>query len=178
MVRSVHITDQLRGVRDVASWHEDRSGDRGGGQRPAFLEGIRLLDITGALAGPYCTTILGDLGAEVIKVEPVEGDALRRRLVGPERLSLPFDLVHRGKRSLAVDIVQHFLPVTFAQYKSLLHLYYCRNTARPQQRARIMTGSMTARRAGWSSSRFTARLVKPYSSPVSIRPNWIGERGQ
>lgn len=88
----------------MACWHEDGSGDRNEGQRPAFLEGIRLLDITGALAGPYCTTILGDLGAEVIKVEPVEGDALRRRLVGPERLSLPFDLVHRGKRSLAVDI--------------------------------------------------------------------------
>lgn len=71
---------------------------------PAFLSGVRVLDITGALAGPYCTTVLSDLGAEVIKVEPVDGDALRRRLVGPERESLPFDLVHRGKDSLAVDI--------------------------------------------------------------------------
>lgn len=88
----------------MASQTVGGSCDCQGRQPPAFLEGVRLLDITGALAGPYCTTILGDLGAEVIKVEPVEGDGLRRRLVGPERLSIPFDLVHRGKRSLAVDI--------------------------------------------------------------------------
>jgi len=69
-----------------------------------FLSGVRVLDITGALAGPYCTTILSDLGAEVIKVEPVDGDSLRRRRVGPELRPLPFDLIHRGKRSFAVDI--------------------------------------------------------------------------
>ncbi|WP_063630385.1 CaiB/BaiF CoA transferase family protein [Amycolatopsis thermoflava] len=69
-----------------------------------FLSGVRVLDITGALAGPYCTTILSDLGAEVIKVEPVDGDSLRRRLVGPEQRPLPFDLIHRDKRSFAVDI--------------------------------------------------------------------------
>ncbi len=69
-----------------------------------FLNGVRVLDITGALAGPYCTTILSDLGAEVIKVEPVEGDSLRRRLVGDQKVPLPFDLIHRNKRSIAVDI--------------------------------------------------------------------------
>ncbi|GAA2897926.1 CoA transferase [Pseudonocardia halophobica] len=69
-----------------------------------FLSGVRVLDVTGALAGPYCTTILSDLGAEVIKVEPVEGDSLRRRLVGDEQVPLPFDLIHRNKRSIAVDI--------------------------------------------------------------------------
>jgi crotonobetainyl-CoA:carnitine CoA-transferase CaiB-like acyl-CoA transferase len=69
-----------------------------------FLDGVRVLDITGALAGPYCTTVLSDLGAEVIKVEPVDGDSLRRRLVGPDRQPLPFDLIHRNKRSIAVDI--------------------------------------------------------------------------
>ena len=79
---------------------------RAGGDLPAFLDGVRLLDITGALAGPYCTTILADLGAEVIKVEPVDGDSMRRRLVGAEGegVPLPFDLIHRGKRSLAIDI--------------------------------------------------------------------------
>lgn len=71
---------------------------------PHFLSGVRVLDITGALAGPYCTTILSDLGADVIKIEPTDGDSLRRRLVGPEQKSLPFDLIHRNKRSLAVNI--------------------------------------------------------------------------
>ncbi|MFE7441034.1 CaiB/BaiF CoA transferase family protein [Streptomyces chartreusis] len=77
-----------------------------GTPKPSFLGGVRVLEITGALAGPYCTTILADLGAEVIKVEPVDGDNLRRRVVGPQRRPLPFDLVHRGKGSLAVDIKQ------------------------------------------------------------------------
>jgi crotonobetainyl-CoA:carnitine CoA-transferase CaiB-like acyl-CoA transferase len=69
-----------------------------------FLEGVRVLDVTGALAGPYCTMILSDLGAEVIKIEPVAGDAMRRRLLGPDRAPLPFGMVHRGKGSLAVDL--------------------------------------------------------------------------
>ncbi|MBB5135620.1 crotonobetainyl-CoA:carnitine CoA-transferase CaiB-like acyl-CoA transferase [Thermocatellispora tengchongensis] len=80
------------------------SGPGGSSAGARFLGGVRVLDITGALAGPYCTTILSDLGAEVIKVEPVEGDSLRRRLVGPEQRPLPFDLIHRNKRSIAVDI--------------------------------------------------------------------------
>jgi crotonobetainyl-CoA:carnitine CoA-transferase CaiB-like acyl-CoA transferase len=69
-----------------------------------FLQGVRVLDVTGALAGPYCTTILSDLGAEVLKIEPVSGDSMRARRMGPDRKPLPFDLVHRDKRSLAVDM--------------------------------------------------------------------------
>ncbi|WP_375002137.1 CaiB/BaiF CoA transferase family protein [Aeromicrobium sp. CTD01-1L150] len=82
----------------------DATSPTGSAADQHFLRGVRVLDITGALAGPYCTTILSDLGAEVIKIEPVDGDSLRRRLVGPEQRPLPFDLIHRNKRSLAVDI--------------------------------------------------------------------------
>ncbi|MCW8378729.1 CaiB/BaiF CoA transferase family protein [Streptomyces justiciae] len=74
------------------------------GRGPAFLQGVRVLDVTGALAGPYCTTILSDLGADVLKIEPVRGDTMRGRRMGPDRRPLPFDLIHRDKRSLAVDL--------------------------------------------------------------------------
>jgi crotonobetainyl-CoA:carnitine CoA-transferase CaiB-like acyl-CoA transferase len=65
---------------------------------------VRVLDVTGALAGPYCTTILSDLGADVLKIEPVTGDRMRARRMGPDRRPLPFDLIHRDKGSLAVDL--------------------------------------------------------------------------
>ena len=65
-----------------------------------------MLDLTQVLAGPYCTMILGDLGADVVKVErPGEGDGSRRwgpPFVGGE--SAYFMQVNRNKRSIAVDL--------------------------------------------------------------------------
>jgi crotonobetainyl-CoA:carnitine CoA-transferase CaiB-like acyl-CoA transferase len=70
------------------------------------LEGIRVIDLTEALAGPYCTMILGDLGADVIKVErPGVGDQSRKwgpPFIGAE--SAYFLSVNRNKRSVEIDI--------------------------------------------------------------------------
>lgn len=68
------------------------------------LEGMKVLDLTRVLAGPYCTALLADLGAEVIKLEPARGDDYRH--IGPflEGDSALFHLNNRGKRSIALNL--------------------------------------------------------------------------
>ncbi|WP_223306233.1 CaiB/BaiF CoA transferase family protein [Mameliella alba] len=76
--------------------------DKTAGRRP--LEGVRVLDFSRVLAGPYCTALMADLGAEVIKVEPPSGDDYRH--IGPFRdgESLLFQSVNRGKKSIVLDL--------------------------------------------------------------------------
>jgi CoA:oxalate CoA-transferase len=69
------------------------------------LQGVRVLDFTQMMAGPLCPSLLGDLGADVIKVEPPEGDAMRR--TGHVRVGGESDLflsVNRNKRSVVLDL--------------------------------------------------------------------------
>jgi crotonobetainyl-CoA:carnitine CoA-transferase CaiB-like acyl-CoA transferase len=73
------------------------------------LHGVRVLDLTHAIAGPFCSQVLADHGADVIKVEPLEGDFFRR--MGPFReddrekqLGGLFQACNRNKRSIAVNL--------------------------------------------------------------------------
>jgi crotonobetainyl-CoA:carnitine CoA-transferase CaiB-like acyl-CoA transferase len=83
------------------------AGDGGSGP----LRGIRIIDCSTVLAGPFCTMLLGDLGADVVKVEPPEGDATRGW--GPPwvgsaeagtRTAAYFLAVNRNKRSIRLDL--------------------------------------------------------------------------
>lgn len=69
------------------------------------LEGFRVLDLTRFLSGPYATMVLGDMGADVLKIErPEGGDDSRRMAPQVNGESYPFAMPNRNKRSLAVDL--------------------------------------------------------------------------
>ena len=78
---------------------------KGLARSPGALSGIKVIDLTRVLGGPYCTMILSDHGAEVIKIEPPQGDEVRDW--GPpfhEGDASYFIGINRNKRSLALDI--------------------------------------------------------------------------
>jgi crotonobetainyl-CoA:carnitine CoA-transferase CaiB-like acyl-CoA transferase len=68
------------------------------------LDGFTVVDFSENMAGPFGTMMLAEQGAEVIKVEPLRGDALRQRGTGSRRMGSYFANLNRSKRSLAVDL--------------------------------------------------------------------------
>ena len=71
---------------------------------PLPLEGVRVLDLTNVMAGPYCSMVLGDLGAEVVKLESLDGDTTRNFEPKVNDESYCFAVLNRNKRSISVDL--------------------------------------------------------------------------
>jgi crotonobetainyl-CoA:carnitine CoA-transferase CaiB-like acyl-CoA transferase len=74
---------------------------------PGPLSGVRVLDLTGVVSGPYATMFLADQGADVLKIEPIGGDITRRSRAVIDKageFSALFISSNRGKRSLSIDV--------------------------------------------------------------------------
>src|SRR3954454_22595586 len=77
---------------------------RGEGQMTGSLAGLRVLDFSTTIAGPHCTRMLADMGAEVIKVETEEGETMRSRPPVRNQCSTTFGQLNIGKNSVVLDL--------------------------------------------------------------------------
>ena len=68
------------------------------------LEGVRVLELTNFMAGPFCALMLADLGADVVKIEPPGGDSTRQMVGAVGTESPAFNAVNRGKRSVLLNL--------------------------------------------------------------------------
>lgn len=84
---------------------------------PRPLDGLRILDFSTTIAGPHCSRLMADMGADVIKVESPEGDLMRSRPVQRDGASTMFGQLNAGKKSIVLDLKR---PESIAAIKKLV----------------------------------------------------------
>ena len=81
------------------------------------LDGLRILDFSTTIAGPHCSRLLADMGADVVKIESPEGDLMRSRPVQRDGFSTMFGQLNAGKKSIVLDLKN---PASIAAVKKLI----------------------------------------------------------
>ena len=81
------------------------------------LDGLRILDFSTTIAGPHCSRLLADMGADVVKIESPEGDLMRSRPVQRDGFSTMFGQLNAGKKSIVLDLKK---PDSIAAVKKLI----------------------------------------------------------
>lgn len=113
------------------------------------LNGVRVLDMTAALSGPVATQILGDMGADVIKIEPPEGDSIRD--LGPARhrgMGAMFLHTNRSKRSIVLDLKLDGGRAAFMRLAETADVLVCNTRPKAMQRLGLAYEQVAARNPG------------------------------
>jgi crotonobetainyl-CoA:carnitine CoA-transferase CaiB-like acyl-CoA transferase len=134
---------------------------------PGPLTGLRILDLTGTMSGPYCTLLLAQLGASVDKVEPPTGDITRSLMRGRNEAMTPIFLgLNVGKRSVLLDLKtaedRERLVALLPRYDAVVH------NMRPAAAARIGVTEQGLAAAG--SSALLCEIVGYGPGPYEDRP--------
>lgn len=113
------------------------------------LNGVRVLDMTAALSGPVATQILGDMGADVIKIEPPEGDSIRD--LGPARhrgMGAMFLHTNRSKRSIVLDLKLDDGRAAFMRLAETADVLVCNTRPKAMQRLGLAYEQVAAHNPG------------------------------
>ncbi|HYG43346.1 MAG TPA: CoA transferase [Bordetella sp.] len=109
------------------------------------LNGVRVLDMTAALSGPMATQILGDMGADIIKIEPPEGDSIRD--LGPARhrgMGAMFLHTNRSKRSIVLDLKIDAARAAFLRLVENADVFVCNTRPKAMERLGLAYAQVAA----------------------------------